>query len=379
MHRVLVYVQHLLGIGHLHRTSLITRALAGGGFDVTVVSGGVPEASVDFGSVKFIQLEPIKTDHEFGALYDKSGRVIDDKFRRMRKTRLIGIVNQAQPKLVLIETYPFGRRQMRFELLPLLEHLRHTAEFRPIVASSIRDVIQPKTNPARIREVLSVVDKYFDLIIVHGDETFITFEESFPEADNFKAKIIYSGYVVKSLNQESGRNRIENSILVSAGGGAVGEKIYTTVLDASRSRLGKNFQWHMLVGNNFADAEFNALLDCQHPKLKIERNREDFLQLLSRCSLSISQAGYNTMMDLLLTNTPALVVPFEGIAEREQLIRASLFEQHGCVKLLREHELGSERLMQAIDEVAGRPVSGLKIKMDGAQRMVDILKSKIHS
>jgi predicted glycosyltransferase len=40
--RVLLYVQHLLGIGHLVRASRIASALKDAGFDVAVVMGGMP-------------------------------------------------------------------------------------------------------------------------------------------------------------------------------------------------------------------------------------------------------------------------------------------------------------------------------------------------
>ena len=38
--RVMFYVQHLLGIGHLKRASLIARGMAAAGLDVSVVLGG---------------------------------------------------------------------------------------------------------------------------------------------------------------------------------------------------------------------------------------------------------------------------------------------------------------------------------------------------
>ena len=40
--RILFYVQHLLGIGHLARASRVAGALAEDGFAVTVVTGGTP-------------------------------------------------------------------------------------------------------------------------------------------------------------------------------------------------------------------------------------------------------------------------------------------------------------------------------------------------
>ena len=43
MPRVMIYVQHLLGVGHLHRVSAIARSMARGGFETTLVSGGMPD------------------------------------------------------------------------------------------------------------------------------------------------------------------------------------------------------------------------------------------------------------------------------------------------------------------------------------------------
>ena len=377
MKTILVYVQHLLGIGHLHRTALITRALAQAGFDVTVVSGGMAEPSVDFGQINFVQLEPIKTDPEFNALYDKSGNVINERFKQLRTSALLEVADQVRPDLVLIETYPFGRRQMRFELLPLLAYLKYELEDSPLIASSIRDVIQPKSNPKRVDEVIAIVEEYFDFIFVHGDDAFIDFEQSFPNAIKFKEKLVYTGYVVKSVEGESTFKREKNKVLVSAGGGAVGEQIYATVIQASKHPRGKQYFWHMLVGGNFSDDEFNKLLEMQHDKLKIERNRSDFLQLLSQCHMSFSQAGYNTMMDLLVTATASLVVPFEGVAEREQFIRAIKFEQLGMTKVIREKDLDSVKLLDAMAQVSNRSETHLKINLNGAEHMAEILLRKI--
>ena len=40
--RAMIWVQHLLGIGHLRRAVSIARALADADFDVLLVSGGMP-------------------------------------------------------------------------------------------------------------------------------------------------------------------------------------------------------------------------------------------------------------------------------------------------------------------------------------------------
>ena len=47
--RVFLYVQHLLGIGHLQRAARLAKAMAAGGIDVDVVSGGMAVPFLDTG------------------------------------------------------------------------------------------------------------------------------------------------------------------------------------------------------------------------------------------------------------------------------------------------------------------------------------------
>jgi len=38
-----MYVQHLLGIGHLKRAATLARAMRSAGFELTLASGGAPD------------------------------------------------------------------------------------------------------------------------------------------------------------------------------------------------------------------------------------------------------------------------------------------------------------------------------------------------
>jgi len=63
-----MYCQHVLGIGHLVRSAEIARAVSRDA-DVTFVSGGASVDRFPFPpGVKLVQLPPIETDEEFGAL-----------------------------------------------------------------------------------------------------------------------------------------------------------------------------------------------------------------------------------------------------------------------------------------------------------------------
>ena len=120
--KVFFYVQHLLGIGHLARSSHIGQALAKKGFSVTMVTGGVPVPGFPPASLPQIALPPVTAiDQNFSGLIDQDGEPVGEGFRLRRIEALLAALQAVQPDIVVIEAFPFGRRQMRFELLPLVE------------------------------------------------------------------------------------------------------------------------------------------------------------------------------------------------------------------------------------------------------------------
>ena len=76
--RLALYVQHLLGIGHLRRAAALARAYADAGAEVLVFSGGVPVADIDFGAARLLQLPAcLAADAAFSSLLDTEGQAID--------------------------------------------------------------------------------------------------------------------------------------------------------------------------------------------------------------------------------------------------------------------------------------------------------------
>src|ERR671910_2040276 len=103
--RVMLWVQHLLGTGHLERMRRIAEALAVRGVDVHFVSGGVPLAGRMPVGVNLVQLPPVKVaDASFTPLRDVDGQPIDETFRRDRTERLLEAFDNAMPAVVLVET-----------------------------------------------------------------------------------------------------------------------------------------------------------------------------------------------------------------------------------------------------------------------------------
>ena len=195
--RVFFYVQHLLGIGHLRRAATLTRALAEGGFDVALVSGGAPVAGLDLGGARLHQLPPVRAaDARLKDLSQLDGTPLDEAFRAARTQRLLDLFEAEQPDVLLTEQFPFGRTQLRFELMPLLE----TAQNRdpaPWIVSSVRDVLRRSASPARIDEMVAIAEA-FDAVLVHADPALVRLDESFPAWPDIQDRALYTGYVAET-------------------------------------------------------------------------------------------------------------------------------------------------------------------------------------
>ncbi|MCG8490804.1 MAG: hypothetical protein MI743_04255 [Sneathiellales bacterium] len=371
--KILFYVQHLLGIGHLRRTATLARNFVRSGFDVTVVSGG-HEIDIDLGGARIVQLPATRaTDLFFKKLVDEDGNEIDDNWREMRAQRLLDLYHEVTPDILITELFPFGRRQMRFELLPLLD-VAKASETPPLIVSSVRDILVAQTKPGRNDEMLALVEKYFDHVMVHGDPGLISLDRTFPHTDRIRDRITYTGYVVDRTGVKGGENAPgAGEVVVSSGGGAVGEDLLKTAMKARALSSAKNRTWRVMVGATVDAEKFEELTKIAPEGVVVERARKDFTTLLMNCALSISQGGYNTVMEILYARCRAVIVPYAGGVETEQTLRAELLAKRGVLHIANEEGLTPEILATQIDVALGGERSDADINVDGAEKSVALL------
>ena len=378
--RVLVYVQHLLGVGHLRRAATLARALAAQPLEVTLVSGGFEVFGLVAPGVRWVQLPPAGAlDARFAVLVDAQGNPVDDAWRARRKEALLRVWRTLDPHLLLLELFPFGRRQMRFEILPWLDEAVAAAH-RPVIVCSVRDVLGGgQRNLARQDEMFAQFERYFDHLLVHGDPKWLPFERTFRHAAALGARLHYTGYVVDRRDTPGTDDRAgSGEVVVSAGGGAVGARLLEAAIRCRPlTRLAER-TWRVLAGVNVAPASWAHLqalaAEIGAGRVIVERSRNDFPVLLKNSSLSISQAGYNTLMEILDVGARAVVVPFAGGAEIEQTLRARMLAKDGRIELLEEAMLTPETLADAVDRAAHRrqPAPG-GVDLDGARKSAKLI------
>ena len=367
--RVLYYVQSLLGVGHVKRASLIAGALKAAGLEVTVVLGGAPVPGITFDGCSRVLLPAVRTlDATFSTLVDTAGRPIDDAFRDRRAARLLQEFAAIRPQALLIEMFPFGRGQFKFELLPLLEEA-WARPARPCIVSSVRDVLVRKADPRRNEAIIGLARRFFDHVLVHGDPNLIPLTASFPEAEAIADKLIYTGYVAEAALPAEAGSAAETGrgeVIVMVGGGAVGEPLLRAALAARPLSCAAGSVFRLLTGPNLPDPVFDDLRWNCPDGVVVERWRADVPELLATAALSISQAGYNTMMDVLSAQVPAVVVPFATESETEQRLRAGILAERGALTVVAADDLSPNRLAAAIDEALTRDRACLPLDMRGA-------------
>lgn len=360
---ILFWVQHLLGIGHMARAALLVEAMRARGLPVTVVQGGA-DAPVRF-AAPVRRLTPVRaTDQTFRTLVSPHGPVSPALWDR-RREELAAVVRELRPALVLIEAWPFGRRPFSHELEPLLDGPA------PVVVS-VRDILHSGRKPGRAEEAAARADRAA-LLLVHADPALARLADTFPLADTLAVRVEHTGLVAPAGPLVPLRDA---QVVVSAGGGAFGAPLMRAAVEAAR-RLPRSVL--LATGRNMAEAEREALRASAPPNVRIEAHVSDLAARMAGAAVSVSQAGYNTAVDVLRAQahgTRAVFVPSDVDGQNEQATRARLLARAGRATVLPESQLTPEALAEAI---AAAPAPALNpmdmpVNMDGAARSAALVE-----
>jgi len=371
---IIFYCQYVWGMGHLVRSLEFARALSG--HNVTLIAGG-QKVEVDLPDhVQLVRLPVLYMDEKFTRLIPGDpGRSLE-QIQQERKNTLYSLLEKEQPDLFIVELYPFGRSIFGYELEPLLADMR-AGQFGHVKAvCSLRDILVEKKDPPAYEErVLGKLNRYFDALLVHSDAGLLRLDETFTRVGDINIPLVYTGFITQHATPGAGsrmRRELKISpdqklIVASAGGGRSGYRLLTSVIDACellRERL--PFRLEVFSGPFMDSEEYKKLSARSAPGFRIRRYTKRFLDYLSAADLSISLAGYNTCMNLLVTKVPALVFPYWR--QQEQPMRADKIKKYLPMKVLKEAEMQPASLSRHIAQMLqqNRVVDGVPIDLDGA-------------
>ena len=185
-------------------------------------------------------------------------------------------------------------------------------------------------------------------------------------------------WIVTGRSGVRGAHNADGDIVVSGGSSAAGGPLYRAALAASH--LVPAHRLRILVGTGMPEPAFADLQRAAPENATVERARSDFRRLLARAAVSVSQAGYNTVVDLLRTGVRAVLVPFEAGRETEQHLRAECLQSLGLAEVVSESDLSPAALADGIRKALRRPGPRVtSIRMDGAERSVAVVEELVRS
>ncbi|MEL6887270.1 MAG: glycosyltransferase [Pseudomonadota bacterium] len=361
--RVMIVVTHLLGTGHLARALTLGRAFGMAGHDIIVVSGGAPVPHFDARALRLEHMPPLRSDGtDFTTLLDDQGGVATPELRTERIAALLHFFETDCPDVLITELFPFGRRNLRDEFGALLEAATAAGT---LILASVRDILAPPSKPAKAAFADDMIQRHYHGVLVHADREIITLDRSWPVSEALAQRLHYTGFVAPPppTPGQSG-----NTILVSAGGGTVGDAIFDASLAAAA--LQKDAPWHLLIGGDAMRRDAYAARATAN--VQIDPPRHDFRALMGQAAASVSMCGYNTTLDLLQTGVPAVIVPFDDGDEVEQGLRGDALSSLPGIQVLRQADLTADRLLHAVDVAQQASRSPRHTGMDGAKETVRI-------
>lgn len=374
--KLLFYCQHSVGLGHLVRSLNLATSLAES-FEVTLLNGGPWPADVPVpAGVELLNLPPLGHDSDY-ALVSRDPQLTVAEACERRQRMVLAAYEDRRPDVVLVELFPFGRKKFAFELLPLLRAARSAPGRAPLVVCSLRDILVGSRHDQQAHDdrACRTANEFFDAILVHADSRFASLKDSFSPSVPLTPPVHYTGFV-RTPPPDRPVTARHRRVLVSAGGGMVGEPLFTAAVSAHPRLFAQHGLGTTLVTGPFLPesvcADLHRAVDGT-PGLEVVRYLPDLAGEMAASSVSVSQAGYNTTMDILGCGTPAVVVPYGEGREDEQAERARRLERLGALRVLPAENLSGSSLADAVvAALEWRPLR-LPLDLDGRARTTRLL------
>jgi len=289
-----------------------------------------------------------------------------EEVKQTREVILRESVLRFNPDLMVVDKRASG---IDGELLPTLHALRQYGRHTKLVLG-VRDILD---EPERTRTVLAgngsfeVIDEFYDQVWIYGSkEIFDTAKEyGFPES--IRRKTFYCGYL-KRPTVAAGRKEGPPRVLITTGGGGDGSDIIEAYL-TGLSTLPRNvaLRTTVIFGPQMPEVRRAELLRHFYYLADVEflEFEADITNRYAESDVVVSQAGYNTVCELLSFSRRAILVP-RSKPVREQLIRARLMAQRGFFECIEPQDLTPEILIsKVLEALNSSSVTSSTMELDG--------------
>lgn len=334
-----------------------------------VVAGDFPAAPVAHGASS-IQTIPLP-------------RLGSPTSERDRRRLLVSTCATVQPRVIVVEQYPFGDLHLGPEILHLLE--ASTANIRPpLIVSSVRQLPDGDSlSRGEVYEARTAAEAYFDAVLVHTDPTMSRVHEDMVEGDSrWSAPVRYTGFISADPR---GPADIPTQLLAEGGeivvfgeGGGGHDRLCHVAVDAcTHLDAADRLPMRIIAGATMPAAEYASLEKAAAgiAGVVVERTVSDVRGLLATAAVAVSHCSY-PLLDVVRSRVPALVVPTIA-GDTAATMRARRLAKIGAVRLVEPEWLDGPTLACQIAATIGFAPQRVDLDLSGAHATVRFLSSLV--
>ena len=333
---ILFLTQYYRGIGHANRVKLLAEETAKHTPTIVVDQLFRPPLKIEnvthYAMLESFQLKDIKKIFNF---------IQQKELIRFRLNKWKTILREHRPKVVIVEGFPFCRHQFAYEYF---SYIKIAKESGAKLICSVRDYPWDEPHESSVQDWIAttqnlVLRSFFEKVLVHGDDKIlplmadrVRITNTKELIDEIKDMIVYTGYVCdKSIPKHDTKN---NHVYVSCG--------------LNKEEVLLIFKQILKVAEKFPDLQFvmtmaNSYMEKLSNVKKGNVILTDYIPQLSKkmanCKLLIAYGGYNTTMEILQGECPAIIIPRQNGQKVEQFVRAYAFEPLDVFKVCNPNEL----------------------------------------
>lgn len=332
--RIALFSHDSLGLGHIRRNRALAFALARDLPSLTgrSVSGlliaGTPEAArfdlpEGWDWVILPGVTPAEGGYAPRALASSMAGL-----RALRTAAITAIFDQQRPDIFIVDRHPFG---IDGELSGTLEQLRARG-CRTVLG--LREVLDtPSVTDAEWNRVggAVAVAEAFDEVWIYGDPDVYDPCATGEVPVELAAKAVTTGYLSDKRPIDTAvvvpEATSKRSVLTCLGGGSDGGRLAAI---SARVQQPEGHSHLIVTGPQMDTEEVEALGRSAGESTTVVRHSDDVPGLIAEADAVVCMGGYNTLCEVMATDTPALVVPRKG-HRAEQPRRAFALAEAGAV------------------------------------------------
>ena len=370
--KILLYSHDTFGLGNIRRTLLISQELIAQypGSSILIITGSpmihafrIPDG-IDY--IKLPCLDRVEAERYAPRYLASCPKEVSETRAAILKECIL----RFDPDLMIVDKRPGG---VGGELLPTLAALRERGASTKLVLG-VRDILD---EPERTRKVLAddgsfgVIDRFYDEVWIYGCRSIFDTVREYGFPESVARKTYFCGYLKRPMiATEPGGE--PPRVLVTTGGGGDGSAMIEAYL-AGLSTLPRKIALRTTV-----------IFGPQMPEIRRQHVLKNFGYLAdvtfldfeaelspryAQADLVISQAGYNTVCELMSFSRRAILIP-RAHPVLEQLIRARLLSALGYFELIEPQDLNSEFVIsKVLAALNSHRTAGGTLDLDGLPRI----------